>query len=127
MKYGYFDKEKKEYVITRPDTPLPWINYLGSREYCALMSNTAGGYSFYKDPKERRLLRYRYNNIPYDRGGRYLYIRDNKTSEFWSASWQPVQKPFAKYSDDSSKLFAVQEGKRTTMSMNAGTASGIPR
>jgi len=112
MKYGYFDKEKKEYVITRPDTPLPWINYLGSQEYCALMSNTAGGYSFYKDPKERRLLRYRYNSIPYDRGGRYLYIRDNKTSEFWSASWQPVQKPFAKYSDDSSKLFSVQEGKK---------------
>lgn len=92
MKYGYFDKENKEYVITRPDTPLPWINYLGAEEYCAIMSNTAGGYSFFKDPKERRILRYRYNNVPMDRGGRYLYLRDNETNDFWSASWQPVLK-----------------------------------
>ena len=112
MKYGYFDKEKKEYVITRPDTPLPWINYLGSEEYCGLISNTAGGYSFYKDPKERRLLRYRYNNIPYDRGGRYLYIRDNKTSAYWSATWQPVIKPTAKWSESDASLFSVPEGKK---------------
>ncbi|PIS30908.1 glycosyl transferase [Candidatus Saganbacteria bacterium CG08_land_8_20_14_0_20_45_16] len=92
MKFGYFDKEKKEYVITRPDTPLPWINYLGSDDYCALFSNTAGGYSFYKDPRERRLLRYRYNNVPMDRGGRYLYLRDNTTKDYWSVSWQPVIK-----------------------------------
>jgi len=97
MKYGYFDKEKREYVITRPDTPLPWINYLGCEEYCALFSNTAGGYSFYKDARNRRLLRYRYNNIPMDRGGRYLYIRDNKSKDFWSASWQPTMKPLNKY------------------------------
>jgi cellobiose phosphorylase len=97
MKYGHFDKERKEYVITRPDTPLPWINYLGSEQYCALMSNTAGGYSFYKDPRERRILRYRYNNVPMDRGGRYLYLRDNKTKEFWSTSWQPVLKDLSKY------------------------------
>jgi len=90
--YGYFDKENKEYVITRPDTPLPWINYLGCEDYCALMSNTAGGYSFYRDPKERRITRYRYNNVPMDRGGRYLYLRDNKTKDFWSVSWQPVMK-----------------------------------
>ncbi len=113
MKYGYFDVENKEYVITRPDTPLPWINYLGCEEYCGLISNTGGGYSFYKDPKERRLLRYRYNNIPYDRGGRYVYIRDNKTSEFWSATWQPVIKPTAKMSEDNgTALFSVQEGKK---------------
>ncbi|MCX5749774.1 MAG: glycosyl transferase [Candidatus Saganbacteria bacterium] len=113
MKYGYFDGLSKEYVITRPDTPLPWINYLGCEEYCALMSNTAGGYSFFRDPKERRLLRYRYNNIPYDRGGRYLYVRDNKTNEFWSATWQPVQKPTAKMSvSNDSVLFPVQEGKK---------------
>jgi cellobiose phosphorylase len=100
-------------VITRPDTPLPWINYLGSEEYCAIISNTAGGYSFYKDPKERRLLRYRYNNIPYDRGGRYLYIRDNKTNDFWSATWQPVLKKTVKWSDDNgAALFSVQEGKK---------------
>lgn len=92
VKYGYFDKENKEYVITRPDTPLPWINYLGSENYCALISNTAGGYSFHRDPKERRITRYRYNNVPMDRGGRYLYIRDNKSSNFWSVSWQPVMK-----------------------------------
>ena len=97
MKYGHFDKENKEYVITRPDTPLPWINYLGSEDYCALFSNTAGGYSFYRDPKERRLLRYRYNNVPMDRGGRYLYLRDNSTNDFWSASWQPVLKDLNEY------------------------------
>ena len=91
-KYGRFDQENKEFVITRPDTPLPWINYLGSEEYCALMSNTAGGYSFYRDPKERRITRYRYNNVPMDRGGRYIYVRDNKNADFWSVSWQPVMK-----------------------------------
>ena len=97
MKYGHFDKENKEYVITRPDTPLPWTNYLGAEEYCAIMSNTAGGYSFYKDPKERRILRYRYNNVPQDRGGRYLYIRDNESKDYWSASWQPVLKDLKDY------------------------------
>ncbi len=97
MKFGYFDKENKEYVITRPDTPLPWINYLGAEDYCALFSNTAGGYSFYKDPKERRLLRYRYNNVPMDRGGRYLYLKDNKSGDYWSASWQPVLKNLDEY------------------------------
>lgn len=96
-KFGDFDKSNKEYVISRPDTPLPWINYLGSEEYCALISNTAGGYSFYKDPLQRRILRYRYNNVPYDRGGRYLYIRDNKSKDFWSASWQPTMKDLKKY------------------------------
>ena len=97
VKYGYFDNDAKEYVITRPDTPLPWINYLGCEEYCALMSNTAGGYSFYKDAKERRLTRYRYNNIPMDRGGRYIYVRDDVSEDFWSASWQPVLKDLSKY------------------------------
>jgi cellobiose phosphorylase len=97
QKYGYFDDRKKEFVITRPDTPLPWINYLGCQQYCALMSNTAGGYSFWIDPLENRLLRYRYNNIPTDRGGRYFYIRDNKSKDFWSVSWQPVLKDLKKY------------------------------
>ena len=77
MKYGYFDDEQREYVITRPDTPLPWINYLGSEEYFGLVSNTGGGYSFYRDARLRRLTRYRYNNVPTDSGGRYLYIRDD--------------------------------------------------
>ncbi|MCX5725853.1 MAG: glycosyl transferase, partial [Candidatus Saganbacteria bacterium] len=97
MEYGYFDNKNKEYVITRPDTPLPWINYLGCEEYCGLMSNTAGGYSFHKDPLKRRLLRYRYNNIPSDLGGRYIYIKDNRSGDFWSASWQPVRKDLTKY------------------------------
>lgn len=97
MNYGYFDNENKEYVITRPDTPSPWINYLGQDEYCALISNTAGGYSFHKDPRERRILRYRYNNIPMDRPGRYIYLRDNSSHEYWSVSWQPVIKDLNKY------------------------------
>src|SRR3989338_6356011 len=96
-KYGHFDQENKEYIITRPDTPLPWINYLGTEQYCALMSNTAGGYSFYRDPKERRITRYRYNNVPQDRGGRYIYIRDNKSKEFFSPTWQPTMTKLDKY------------------------------
>ena len=97
MKFGYFDDANREYVITRPDTPLPWINYLGTDTYCALMSNTAGGYSFYRDAAHRRILRYRYNNVPSDRPGRYIYIRDNKSKDYWSASWQPVNKDLKKY------------------------------
>ena len=91
MQYGRFDDERREYVITRPDTPLPWINYLGSRDYIGLISNTAGGYSFYRDPRMRRLTRYRYNNVPFDTGGRYLYLRDADTGEFWSPTWQPTR------------------------------------
>ena len=77
MKFGRFDDERREYVITRPDTPLPWINYLGSEDYLGLISNTAGGYSFYQDARLRRLTRYRYNNAPLDIGGRYVYVRDD--------------------------------------------------
>jgi len=91
MRYGYFDDERREYVITRPDTPLPWINYLGSEAYFGLISNTAGGYSFYRDACLRRITRYRYNNVPLDCGGRYIYLRDNDTEEFWSPSWQPTR------------------------------------
>ncbi|HVN16785.1 MAG TPA: glycosyl transferase, partial [Anaerolineales bacterium] len=98
MKYGYFDDAHREYVITRPDTPLPWINYLGSEEYFALISNTAGGYSFYKDARLRRITRYRYNNAPLDYGGRYIYLRDNADGEYWSPSWQPTQKDLQEYS-----------------------------
>ena len=97
MQYGYFDDDKKEYVITRPDTPLPWINYLSNSKYCAMISNTGGGYSFYMDPRDLRILRYRYNNLPVDRPGRYIYIRDNHTSEYWSPTWQPVMKSLDSY------------------------------
>ncbi len=91
MQYGYFDDAAREYVITRPDTPLPWINYLGSRDFFGLVSNTAGGYAFYRDARLRRLIRYRYNNVPFDTGGRYIYLRDNATGAYWSPSWQPTQ------------------------------------
>ena len=97
MKFGHFDNENREYVITKPNTPLPWINYLGTDEYCALISNTAGGYSFYVDPRDQRILRYRYDNVPFDRGGRYIYIRDNKTKDFYSPTWQPVMKELNSY------------------------------
>ena len=97
MQYGYLDDARREYVITTPLTPLPWINYLGADEFCGLISNTAGGYCFYKDPLLQRITRYRYFNVPLDAGGRYLYIRDNDTQDYWSASWQPVQKPLDAY------------------------------
>ncbi|MBU1661956.1 MAG: glycosyl transferase [Chloroflexi bacterium] len=101
MRYGYFDDEHREYVITRPDTPLPWINYLGTEEYFGLISNTAGGYSFYKDARLRRLTRYRYNNAPLDSGGRYIYLRDDAPNHsgprVWSSSWQPTRTPLDEY------------------------------
>ncbi len=97
MRYGYFDDQSREYVITRPDSPLPWINYLGSEAYFGLISNTAGGYSFYRDARLRRVTRYRYNNVPFDRGGRYVYLRDDETGAFWSSSWQPTQPDLQDY------------------------------
>jgi len=97
MRYGHFDDRLREYVITRPDTPLPWINYLGCEDYFGIISNTAGGYSFYKDARLRRLTRYRYNNAPFDLGGRYLYIRDNDKGRFWSPSWQPTRTRLDRY------------------------------
>lgn len=98
MKYGYFDDANREYVITQPDTPLPWINYLGCQAYFGIISNTAGGYSFYRDARLRRISRYRYNNAPFDFGGRYIYLRDDATGEFWSPSWQPTRRKLDKYS-----------------------------
>ena len=98
MKFGYFDDLKREYVITQPDTPLPWINYLGCQAYFGIISNTAGGYSFYRDARLRRITRYRYNNAPFDVGGRYIYVRDNDSKEFWSPSWQPTRHKLQNYS-----------------------------
>lgn len=97
MHYGTFDDERREYVINRPDTPLPWINYLGSQAYFGLISNTGGGYSFYRDARLRRLTRYRYNNVPTDTGGRYLYLRDEDSGAFWSPTWQPTQVDLDEY------------------------------
>lgn len=97
MNFGYFDDKNHEYVITQPNTPLPWINYLGSEAYFAIISNTAGGYSFYKDARLRRLTRYRYNNSPLDMGGRYIYLRDNNSGTFWSPSWMPARTKLDEY------------------------------
>ena len=76
MQYGYFDDARREYVITTPKTPLPWINYLGSQDFLGMISNTGGGYCFYRDAKLQRLLRYRYNSVPGDNGGRFYYIKE---------------------------------------------------
>ena len=95
MKYGHFDDKAREYVITTPRTPYPWINYLGSESFFSLMSNTCGGYSFYKDARLRRLTRYRYNNVPLDSNGKYFYIKDGDT--VWNPGWQPVQTELDSY------------------------------
>ena len=89
MQYGHFDDQAREYVITTPQTPYPWINYLGSERFFSLLSHQAGGYSFYLDPRMRRLTRYRYNNVPADAGGRYLYVNDD--GDVWTPSWLPVK------------------------------------
>ncbi len=95
MKYGYFDDTTREYVITNPKTPWPWINYLGNKDFFSLISNTAGGYSFYKDAKFRRITRYRYNGVPMDAGGRYFYIKDGDT--IWNPGWKPTKTPLDSY------------------------------
>lgn len=95
MKYGYFDDANREYVITNPQTPYPWINYLGNEDFFSLTSNTGGGYTFYKDAKFRRLTRYRYNNVPVDNGGKYFYIKDGDT--VWSPGWKPVKTELDSY------------------------------
>ena len=98
MKYGYFDDEKREYVVTNPQTPKPWVNYLGSPLYGAIISNNAGGYSFAKSGANGRILRYVFNN--FDQPGRYIYIRDNESKDYWSASWQPVGKDLKDYKSE---------------------------
>jgi cellobiose phosphorylase len=96
MKFGHFDDAAREYVITNPQTPWPWINYLGNEDFFSLISNTAGGYTFYKDAKFRRLTRYRYNNVPMDNGGKYFYINDG--GDVWSPGWKPVKADLQNYS-----------------------------
>ena len=95
MKYGHFDDKAREYVIDNPRTPWPWINYLGNKDFFSLISNTAGGYSFYKDAKFRRLTRYRYNGVPMDAGGRYFYIKDGDT--VWNPGWKPTKTELDSY------------------------------
>ncbi len=96
MKYGFFDDQNREYVITDYKTPSPWMNYLGNKDFLGLVSNTGGGYSFYKDARLRRITRYRYNNVPVDMGGRYIYINDG--GDIWNPGWKPSQTPVENYS-----------------------------
>jgi len=100
MQYGYFDDINKEYVITRPDTPRSWSNYLGSTEYGAIITNNAGGYSFYKSAAQGRFTRLRFNSVPMDQPGRYIYLHDHENGDYWSASWQPVGKPLDAYKSE---------------------------
>ncbi len=109
MKFGYFDDQNKEYVITNPKTPYPWINYLGNQDFFSLISNTAGGYSFYKDARLRRITRYRYNNVPVDMGGRYFYI--NEDDNIWSPGWSPVKKELEFYECRHGMGYTVISGK----------------
>jgi len=115
MRFGHFDDERREYVITQPDTPLPWINYLGCEEYFGVISNTSGGYSFYRDARLRRLIRYRYNNAPLDSAGRCIYLRDDDSSGplFWSPNWQPVRRKLDEYECRHGMGYTVIRSKMT--------------
>ena len=109
--FGHFDDAHREYVITDPATPWPWINYMGTEDFFSLISNTAGGYCFCKDAKFRRILRYRYNGVPMDDGGRYYYIKDGDT--VWNPGWKPG-------------IRAGSPARRRWTSMSAATAWAIP-
>ncbi len=109
-KFGFFDDANKEYVITSPKTPYPWINYLGTQAFFSLISNTAGGYHFYKDARLRRITRYRYNNIPVDMGGRYFYINDNGT--IWSPGWSPAKTELDEYECRHGMGYTIIKGKK---------------
>ncbi len=115
MKFGHFDDLNREYVITQPKTPYPWINYLGCEGYFSLISNTAGGYSFYKDARLRRITRYRYNNAPIDMGGKYYYINDGGT--VWSPSWSPVKEDLDAYSCRHGMGYTVITGEKNGIEM----------
>ena len=110
MKYGYFDDIAREYVITEPRTPWPWINYLGNKDFFSLISNSAGGYSFYKDAKFRRLTRYRYNGVPMDAGGRYFYIKDGDT--IWNPGWKPTKTPLDSYECRHGMNYTIIKGEK---------------
>jgi len=117
MKFGYFDDDNKEYEINNPETPWPWINYLGNQDFFSLISNTGGGYSFYKDAKFRRLTRYRYNNLPMDVGGRYFYLKDGDT--VWSPGWKPVKTPLDAYECRHGMNYTVIKGEKNKITAEA--------
>ena len=100
MDYGHFDEKSKEYIITKPNTPAPWANYLGSPEYGAIISNNSGGYSFVKSGANGRIIRYRFNSVSMDQPGRYIYVRDKESKDYWTTSWQPVAKDLDKYESE---------------------------
>ncbi|MHC1787212.1 MAG: glycosyl transferase [Christensenellales bacterium] len=123
MDYGRFDDAAREYVVERPDTPSPWINYLGSEDFFTLMSNTSGGYSFYKDARLLRLSRYRYNNAPRDMGGLYFYIKQGDT--LWNPGWMPTRTPLDAYSCRHGLGYTRIEGRKGGLS--ARQTSLVPR
>ena len=116
MKYGFFDDLSREYVIQQPDTPLPWINYLGSDNFFSLISNTCGGYCFYKDAKLLRMTRYRYNNIPYDTNGHYFYIKDENT--IWNPGWQPSKTPLDTYECRHGMGYSIFKSSKNQIAVN---------
>ena len=120
MKYGHFDDENREYVIETPRTPLPWINYLGCRDFFTLISNTAGGYAFYRDARLRRLTRYRYNNNPLDQEGFRLYIRDASSGSpvIWNPSWQPVKTELDSYECRHGMGYSIFNGSKDRISVS---------
>lgn len=117
MKYGYFDDIAREYVITEPRTPWPWINYLGNKDFFSLISNSAGGYSFYKDAKFRRLTRYRYNGVPMDAGGRYFYIKEGDT--VWNPGWKPTKTPLDAYECRHGMNYTIIRGEKNGLEARA--------
>ncbi len=110
MKFGHFDDQAREYVITTPKTPYPWINYLGSESFFGLVSHQAGGYCFFRDAKLRRLTRYRYNNVPTDSGGRYFYVTEGK--DYWSPSYMPVKRELESFECRHGLGYSKITGKR---------------
>nr|MCR5746782.1 glycosyl transferase [Lachnospiraceae bacterium] len=116
MNFGHFDDDNMEYVITTPITPLPWINYLGSNDFFSLISNTGGGYSFYKDAKLLRLTRYRYNAVPADTNGKYFYIKDG--DEVWNPAWQPTKTALDEYECRHGLGYTKFYGKKDNVTAN---------
>ena len=122
MRFGHFDDKVREYVIETPRTPYPWINYLGCEKFFGIISNTAGGYCFYRDARLRRITRYRYNNMPVDNGGRYFYINDQGT--VWNPGWKPVKTELDEYSCRHGMGYTVITGKKN--GLRASQLSFVP-
>ncbi len=126
MQYGYFDEKNKEYVITKPDTPASWSNYLGDTRYGAIITNNAGGYSFFHSTAQGRLTRLHFNNVPLDQPGKYIYVRDKDSGDYWSASWQPVGKPLDKYATETRHGTAYTEIKSLYDNLETETIYFVP-